>query len=157
LIDLAAGETAKLNIAPAGWRQLRQVMDLEQACFQQDAWPWLDLLAALTFPETVRLLAIWDGQPAGFVVGDRRSREGLGWIASIGVHPDFRRRGIGGRLLQECERALKVRRVRLTLRVSNQAARRLYQVNGYYEVEVWKAYYRDGEDALLMEKVMPPV
>jgi ribosomal protein S18 acetylase RimI-like enzyme len=147
---------APVAVVPATWRDLRAVWELEKLCFPDDSWPWIDVLAALTFPETVRLKAMLEGQPAGFIVGDRRRHEGLGWIATIGVHPDRRRRGIAWRLLERCEIDLGMPRVRLTLRRSNLGARRLYDLAGYQQIDVWNRYYRNGEDGLVMEKVMPP-
>lgn len=129
-------------------------MRLERLCFDRDSWPWIDILAALTFPETVRLVAEADKRIIGFVVGDRRRRRAMGWIATLGVHPDFRRMGVGGRLLAECERALHTPHVRLTLRVGNDAALQLYRRMGYQEIERWPRYYRDGEDAIVMEKAL---
>jgi ribosomal-protein-alanine N-acetyltransferase len=76
-----------------------------------------------------------------------------GWIASIGVRPDYQRRGIGQMLLAVCEDLLGMPRVRLSLRGSNDAALRLYQQAGYARIDTWKRYYRDGEDAIVMEKV----
>jgi ribosomal-protein-alanine N-acetyltransferase len=86
------------------------------------------------------------------VFGDRHRTKGLGWIASIGVHPDFQRRGIGSRLLAACERALGTPQVRLTLRPTNVAARRVYAAAGYVEIDRLEKYYRDGEDGIVMEK-----
>jgi ribosomal-protein-alanine N-acetyltransferase len=143
---------AELVIAPATWRDLGDIWRLERACFGRDSWPWVDVLAALTFPGAIRLRAILEGQAVGFVIGDRRGRDDLGWIASIGVHPAHRRRGIGRRLLLTCEQALTTRRIRLTLRPSNRAALEMYRKEGYREVDVWRRYYRDGEDGLVMEK-----
>jgi ribosomal-protein-alanine N-acetyltransferase len=125
---------------------------LEKICFGRDAWPWIDLLAALTFPETVPLKAVKDERIVGFVVGDRRRRQEIGWIATIGVHPDHRRMGIGRALLEACERALEMPRVRLSLRRSNEGARRLYTNEGYTVVDRWERYYSDGESATVMEK-----
>ena len=127
---------------------------LERACFQEDAWPWVDILAALTFPDTIRLKAALDGRSVGFVVGDLRRREDVGWIASIGVHPDFRRAGIGRKLLKACEAAFNTRTVRLTLRPSNTGALRLYEQSGYAEIDRLQRYYRDGEGAIIMEKLI---
>ncbi len=137
----------------ATWHDFRPVWALEKLCFPNDAWPWVDILAALTFPDTVRLKCESEGWVAGFVIGDRRQRQGLGWIASIGVHPSFRRRGLGRLLLVGCVRALATPRVRLTLRRSNLAALELYRGAGYTQIDVWKGYYHNGEDGLLMEKV----
>ncbi len=139
-------------IRTATWRDLRSVAELERQCFGRDSWPWLELLAALTFPGTVRLKAELDGRPIGFAIGDRRSGKELGWVASLGVHPRYRRRGIGRLLLAACERALDTRRVRLTLRSTNTAALALYRSAGYEQVDVWRRYYRDGEDGLVMER-----
>lgn len=142
----------KVAIGPATWHDLRPLMRLEKACFEGDSWPWYDLLAALTFPETVRLKAEWRGAIVGFVIGDRRPRQNLGWIASIGVDPAYRRRGLGRRLLYAGEAALGTPRVRLTLRRSNDGALELYLRTGYVQIDLWPKYYRDGEDALVMEK-----
>lgn len=139
-------------IRTATWRDLRSLTELESLCFGADSWPWLELLAALTFPGTVRLKAELDDRAVGFAIGDRRSGRELGWVASLGVHPDFRRRGIARLLLQACEQALDTRRVRLTLRSSNAAALALYRNAGYEQVDRWRRYYRDGEDGLVMER-----
>lgn len=144
-----------VEVRQASWRDLRPVLRLERMCFQADAWPWIDVLAALTFPETVRYVAEVPGQIIGFVVGDRREHGGVGWVATIGVHPDFRRAGIGTRLLEQCEAGLATPRVRLSLRASNLAAYRLYLRRGYIQFDRWPRYYRDGEDGLVMEKNFP--
>jgi ribosomal protein S18 acetylase RimI-like enzyme len=144
----------EVAILPAGWKDLRQVHNLERSCFGKDAWPWVDLLAALTFPETVRYKAVLDDQLVGFIVGDRRNSRRTGWIATVGVHPQFRRRGIAKQLMAKVEQAMALPRVRLTLRESNRAAQALYEQLGYALVDRWKKYYRDGEDGLVMEKFL---
>lgn len=142
-----------LELRPAGLRQVWTLWRLEQACFGRDAWPFIDVLAASLSAKAVRLIAWLDGKPVGFVIGDRRSADGTGWVASIGVHPEYRRRGIGRRLLAACEEALGTPTIRLVLRASNEPARRLYEKAGYREVGTWRRYYADGEDGLVMEKV----
>ncbi|MCX6069841.1 MAG: GNAT family N-acetyltransferase [Chloroflexi bacterium] len=149
-------QVAPVVVVPATWRDLRAVWDLEKLCFPEDSWPWIDILAALTFPDTVRLKALVGEATVGFIVGDRRRSEGLGWIATLGVHPGYRRRGIGAMLLDRCEIDLGVPRVRLTLRPSNLGARRLYDLAGYQQIDLWQRYYRNGEDGVVMEKLILP-
>jgi ribosomal protein S18 acetylase RimI-like enzyme len=142
-----------VEIIGASFLDLNALNKLERACFGKDAWPWLDLVAVLTFPDVVRLKAVEAGQMIGFVAGDPRPREGLAWIATIGVAPEFRRRGIGRDLLRACEARLGQRRLRLSVRTSNEGAIRLYEGEGYERVEVWQRYYVDGEAAIIMQKV----
>lgn len=155
----------RITIAPATWRDFREILALERVCFEGDSWPWIDVMAALTFPDAVRLKAVLpsaevgaigaNGRKAvGFAFGDRNRMRGLGWIASIGVHPSYQRRGVGTRLLTACERALATPQVRLTLRPSNVAARRVYDAAGYVEITRLEHYYRDGEDGIVMEKLV---
>ncbi len=143
-----------LPIQSATWRDLRPIVALEKACFGRDSWPWPELLVALTFPGTIRLKSELEGQLVGFAIGDRRGRSHLGWVASIGVHPDYRRKGFGRQLLAACEQGLETHRVRLSLRKSNEAALELYLQAGYSHVDLWPKYYRDGEDALVMERIV---
>lgn len=142
----------EILLLPATWRDFRRILTLERACFQRDAWPWIDVLVALTFPQTVRIKAEADGRIIGFVIGDRRQRKKIGWVASIGVHPEYRRKGIGKLLLDACEEELAMPKIRLVLRPSNKAAMHLYGVAGYNQVDSWRKYYANGEDGLIMEK-----
>jgi [ribosomal protein S18]-alanine N-acetyltransferase len=100
----------------------------------------------------IRFKAVEDGQMVGFVAGDPRPRDGWGWVATIAVDPRYQRRGIGRALLHQCEASLGVPRVRLTVRISNQGAVTMYEKEGYGLIDIWQAYYNDGEDAMLMEK-----
>ena len=110
------------------------------------------MLAALIFPETVRYVAEVGEEIVGFIVGDRRRQKDMGWVATLAVAPAFRRRGVARRLLQTCEAGLGTSRIRLSLRESNRGAYDLYLQDGYAEVDRWPRYYRDREDAIVMEK-----
>ena len=149
--ELVAPGSAVL-IELATWRDLNPLRHLEKVCFPHDAWPLWDLVGVLTLPNVVRLRAVVDSQMVGFIAGDLRPSERLAWIATLGVLPEYRGRGIGRSLLQACEQRLELPHVRLNVRISNQVAIQLYQTSGYQRAGIWPSYYQDGEDALIMEK-----
>jgi len=142
-----------MEIIPATIRDLNALRKLEKVCFEKDAWPFLDLVAVLTFPDVVRLKAEEHDQMVGFVAGDPRPSQGFSWIATIAVLPQFRSRGIGRALLQACEGRLETPRVKLSVRASNVTAIKLYQQEDYHITDTWRGYYNDGENALIMEKI----
>jgi ribosomal protein S18 acetylase RimI-like enzyme len=141
-----------VEIEPASLRDLGALRHVEQVCFPKDAWPLMDLIGVLTFPGVVRLKAVNGKQMVGFIAGDIRRMEGVAWIATVAVLPDYRGRGIGSLLLKACEAQITVSRIRLCVRVSNEVAIRLYEKFGYSKVGEWTRYYQDGESALVMEK-----
>jgi ribosomal-protein-alanine acetyltransferase len=141
-----------MEIQTASLRDLGALRRLEQACFEKDAWPLLDLIAVLTWPEVIKLKAVENGEMIGFVACDPRLSEGASWIATIGVHPSYQRRGIGRALLHACEERTKLPNMKLTVRMSNRGAISLYEKEGYRSVDIWRNYYSDGEDGLVMEK-----
>ena len=77
-----------------------------------------------------------------------------GHIANIAVDPSLRGRRIGARLLLQASRVAVARgaiSMTLEVRVSNLAARRLYQWFGFAPAGVRPRYYRsNNEDALIM-------
>jgi ribosomal protein S18 acetylase RimI-like enzyme len=141
-----------MKIVSATIRDLNALRKLERICFEKDSWPLFDLIAVLTFPDVVRLKAVENNQMIGFVAGDPRPSQGFSWIATIAVLPEFRRKGIGRSLLRACEAQLKTPRLRLSVRATNQAALTLYEKEGYRTLDIWKTYYHDGENAIVMEK-----
>jgi ribosomal-protein-alanine N-acetyltransferase len=141
-----------MEIQNASLRDLAALRRLEQACFEKDLWPLLDLIAVLTWPDVIKLKAVEDGEMIGFAACDPRPAENVSWIATLGVDPRYQRRGIGRALLHACEERTKQPRMRLTVRMSNGPAISLYEKEGYRSVDIWKGYYNDGEDGLVMEK-----
>jgi ribosomal-protein-alanine N-acetyltransferase len=142
-----------MKIEPASILDLNALSKLERICFGADAWPFLDLIAVLAFPDVVRLKVVENGEMIAFAAGDPRPAEGFSWIATIAVVPDHRRRGIARELLRACEGQLTTPRLRLSVRASNIPAVQLYEAEGYARTQVWQDYYRDGEAALVMEKI----
>ncbi len=158
----AAQPARPAAIQMASWRDLLAVRRLEEVCFPQDFWPLLEIIGVLSMPGVVRIKAVIDEQVVGFAAGDFRRSDRLAWIATIGVLPEYRRRGIGAALLRECEQqlgktlAVPDGRVRLCVRPSNAPAIQLYERSGYQQVSVWNRYYQNGEDALVLEKQIYP-
>jgi len=78
-----------------------------------------------------------------------------GHIISIAVMEEFRRRGIGSKLIEEALKRLKecgASEVYLEVRISNYPAITLYRKMGFKAVRIIEGYYRDGEGAYLMVK-----
>ena len=141
-----------MDIIPASIRDLNALRKLERICFEKDAWSLFDLIAVLTFPDVIRLKAVENDLMVGFVAGDPRPSQGFAWIATIAVLPEYRREGIGRALLHACEAQLKTPRLKLSVRATNHSAINLYEQEGYRSMDIWKAYYNDGENAIVMEK-----
>jgi ribosomal-protein-alanine N-acetyltransferase len=111
--------------------------------------PWRRLASQLGL-----LVAAPDGHPSVVGFAGMWVRVDEAHIATIATHPDWRRCGIGQRILLALLREAQRRRaqsVTLEVRVSNLPAQRLYQKYGFREVGRRRAYYQDNrEDALLM-------
>src|ERR1700690_839687 len=75
-------------------------------------------------------------------------------IATIAVHPDYRRQGIGEQILTKAlqdGRDAGTRHALLEVRAGNEAAQNLYRKFRFKAVGRRPRYYRDnGEDAILM-------
>jgi len=113
-------------------------------------------------------LELRDEWPAGFLVAEREGRvvgyivviltpEGEGRVFSLAVDSRFRGWGIGRMLLKAAFGVLRKRKigyVELEVRVSNSIAMGLYNRMGFMEVGFFPYYYKDGEGAILMKKVL---
>lgn len=75
-------------------------------------------------------------------------------IGTIAIHPDYRRQGIGRKLLAEALLSIEkegAKQAFLEVRRSNESAQAMYQKFGFEVVGVRPRYYKDNnEDALLL-------
>ena len=144
--------TQSVIIARATWRDLVSLWRLERACFLHDAYDPLTLLTLVAWPNNVALKAVDGSELVGFIAGDQPWGDTFAWIVTLGVAPQFRQRGIGARLLAECEARLDRPALRLMVREGNAPAIALYKQFGYGHIRREPHYYNDGEAGLLMEK-----
>jgi len=99
---------------------------------------------------------LWVGTVDGSLVGYAVVWYMLGEaeLGNLAVSPEWRGRGIGGRLLEfavEKARERGTRRIYLEVRMSNEVARSLYEARGFQQIGVRKRYYRSPvEDARVM-------
>ena len=141
-----------INILSATWRDVKDLYQLEKACFEVDAWPILDVMGVLTIPQVLRLKAVDQGNMIAFIAADLRRIQNTAWIVTFAVLPNYQRSGIGSKLLKTCESKISLPRIRLSVRQSNLPAILLYQKHNYQQVDVWVSYYKGGDNALIFEK-----
>jgi ribosomal-protein-alanine N-acetyltransferase len=135
---------------------LKNVYELEKKCFK-DPYPEAVLLMLYHLYPELFFIAENTGEKkiVGYASGMVRA-DGFGHIISICVGEEYRRRGIGRKLMEVLESAMRVSfnvcNFRLEVRVSNESAIKLYESLGYKTVSRLKSYYLDGEDGYLMIK-----
>ena len=133
-----------------GERHLTAVADLETVCF---AAPWTreGLAEELRNPQAHFLVAEANGETAGYIGVQEICGEG--YVTNVAVLPEYRRQGIGARLVHAAVDGARARGcdfLSLEVRVGNDAAIRLYEKLGLRAQGRRKNFYRDPtEDAYI--------
>jgi ribosomal-protein-alanine N-acetyltransferase len=144
----------------AGPESSAEVSALHASLFDQP-WDSASLARLLEHPGATTLIARTGFPKAtvGFVLGQVAADEAE--IISIGVAKEWQGVGLGKRLVEGLERALKragAKRIFLEVAEDNTAARALYEGHGFTEATRRKGYYpRAGSpavDALVMSKAL---
>ena len=133
---------------------LDQVADIAKRAFTRP-WSRQGFQEALPAENAIFLVAEENGVVEGycgmFVAVDE------GEIINIAVKPEFQRKGIADRLMQAMlseGRKRAVYRMFLEVRVSNEAAIRLYEKNGFTRQGIRKDFYKEiHEDAYVMNRI----
>lgn len=140
----------KFRVRPLQPEDLSRVLEIESAV---NPHPWTEQLFRDELEQpSARLEVLFLGETVdGFAV--TRCVAGEMEILNIAVAPELHGRGLGRQLLrhvlqQGVEQGVQV--VFLEVRAGNRPARNLYASSGFVEVGCRKGYYRDGEDAILM-------
>lgn len=146
-----------LLVRRAGRGDLDAVDAIERGSFSGDRFPRRNLARLLAAPTAAALLAVAGGAPAGYVLLLFRNGATCARLYSLATAPHARGRGVARALVDAAE-VLALEwgrtRVRLEVRRSNLAARRLYESTGFGVIAEKPGYYEDGESALQMEKTL---
>jgi len=135
---------------------LNELWQLDMRCFVDgEAYERETFRYLLSNPDTIaRQIRSEYDEMSAFAIGVIE-QDGVGHITTIGVAPEYRRRGLARLILHEIERSFAARAVttvRLEVRVQNAAAQKLYEQLGYVIVQRMGTYYSNGDDGYLMVK-----
>ncbi len=135
-----------IEISAVNLRFLDRLCEIENQCFDQEAFTKQQLACLISDYNTIGLTAVVNAEIAGFTLARVNIRRNVtfGHILTIDVAPTYRRKGIAQKLLQEIETILKERGInecRLEVRESNAAALNLYQKLGYRKIGILEKYY----------------
>lgn len=141
-----------MKVRAAELADLSEIVEIESLCFPEEtAFPPGMFAYLIRYAMT---LAAFEGNGmAGFIIG--YASGDTGFIYTLDVHPDYRKKGVGSMLIRELEEMLHsqgAERVRLEAAVKNPAALALYRKAGYNERETLRNYYGRGKNAVRMWK-----
>lgn len=130
---------------------LDQVAEIEKRIFSEP-WSRKGFADSLRSPDTCYVAAVVSGRVAGYC-GFLQSFDEAD-ITNMAVDEPYRGIGVGKRMLEELMKRGKSRgvsRFTLEVRVSNEAAIRLYEKLGFFTVGVRKNFYsKPTEDGAIM-------
>jgi ribosomal-protein-alanine N-acetyltransferase len=135
---------------------MKRLREIEKASIKF-LTPLSSLLYFYDIPPEGFLIAEINGKVIGYVVGNMRN-DFEGHILAIAVDPDYKKRGVGTKLMEAIINVLKDKgaaRVRVELKLYNTDAKKFYSSLGFKESHIAKGYYRMrgyNEDALIMIK-----
>lgn len=130
---------------------LGAVAELERLCF---SIPWSPAAIEEAFSNELYRFAVVEEEGRAVGYANFRIVADEGEIERVAVHPDFRRRGHGRKLMEamvEYSRKRGVKNMTLDVRVNNEKAINLYESCGFAREGLRKDYYREPtEDAIIM-------
>ena len=130
-----------------------QIAQLESLCF---SCPWSErsIESELTNPLAIWIVAVDNNRVAGYV--GSQSVMGEADMMNLAVAPEYRRSGVGQKLVESLVASLAAQEVHcltLEVRASNDPAISLYEKMDFQQVGRRPNYYRNPkEDALILRK-----
>lgn len=137
-------------IEKAEMRHVEGIVAVERQCFSH-SWSKASVMTELEAEHSVGFVVEMHEKTVGFCLLSVIAGEAS--VLRIAVLPEYRRCGIGNRLLKAALNEAKNRDAEqafLEVRAENEAAKQLYRSLGFQEFSIRKGYYRDGEDAVMM-------
>ena len=147
---------SSLRIDPARAADVDALADLEASAMGAEAWSRASVAAEVAAAADGRVVLVARDGGTDDLVGwvDLAVAGDVADLLRVAVAPVARRRGAAGALLRQAYAVLPVAvdRVLLEVAASNSAARALYADQGFTEIARRAGYYRDGGDALVMQR-----
>ncbi|HWR83021.1 MAG TPA: ribosomal protein S18-alanine N-acetyltransferase [Candidatus Deferrimicrobium sp.] len=155
--DVTDSSDTGVQIRQMAEADLREVLSLERQTFS-DPWPQSAFEEQLSGGGWGALVALAQRQIIGYacyLIVDCEAH-----ITNLAVHPDFRRKSVASRLLENILQLVQQRGCEyllLEVRPGNEGARAFYERHGFTTLYRRRQYYRSPvEDALVLVRYLSP-
>jgi ribosomal-protein-alanine N-acetyltransferase len=136
------------TVQPASLAHAAAMAAIHAAAFPAaEAWGEDAIALQLGLPNVFGLIDARGGMLLGRITAEEAE------VLTLAVDPAARRQGIASALLRAAKAEMQAQgclRVFLEVAIGNQAARALYQREGYFEVGRRRRYYADQSDAIVL-------
>ena len=133
-----------IELRPVRPSDLDALARLHARCFPGESWDAPALASILAMPgASGRLAGVEGGVPCGLALALVAAEDAE--ILTLGVDPDWRRRGVARALLADLIARVRrdgARRLVLEVATDNDAARRLYEAHGFRPIGERRNYYQ---------------
>lgn len=137
------------------WRDLPQVLGIENQSFPEDAWSPAQFWSELAQADSHKHYVVVVDDEDVFAYAGVQLLAPEAEILTIAVHPEVRGRGYGRALVMYLENTAAANgctTMHLEVATDNDSAHQLYLALGYADIGVRANYYGTGRDALMMSK-----
>jgi ribosomal-protein-alanine acetyltransferase len=136
----------EIKIETASIRLLDKLCEIEEQCFDQEAFSKRQITYLLADYNTIALVAKANSDIVGFIIAQIEIDNNtlFGHIITINVIPTCRRKRVASKMLKEIEDLLKQKGVsecHLEVRDDNAVALKLYLNSGYQKIGRLEKYY----------------
>lgn len=147
----ACDGSVKWHIRWATKEDLDSLFDLEQICYKEETFHRKQLKYLLLKARSMVLVAEIGDNIVGSIIILLRERILNARIYSLNVHPEHRRKGIAGSLMDTALDILEEKgydNVTLEVGINNRIAHDLYRSKDFIVDKELPRYYKNGDDAL---------
>jgi len=148
----------EIKIETASIKQLDKLYEIEEQCFDQEAFTKRQIAYLLADYNTIALVARANSDIAGFIIAQVEIENDTlcGHIITINVAPTHRRKGVASKMLKETEDLLRLKGMvecHLEVREDNTSALKLYQNSGYQKIGKLAKYYGEKHGLYLKKEL----
>ncbi len=147
----------KAYIREASIDDLDALETLEKICFKEETFHKKQLLYLLQKAKSLVLVMENEGTIIGSMIILLREHISNARIYSLNIHPEYRRQGNAGALMDFAFDVLRengFKKITLEVGINNMAAQSLYISKGFLVDKTLSNYYNNGDDAIHLTRVL---
>lgn len=129
---------------------LLEIEKISNQRFGNESWVKAQFESSYSLGSSIFLVAFEKEKLVSFLIG-QDTVDSIN-ILLLATEKEFEKKGFAGALVKELAEKFKGKKLWLEVKEGNNRAIKFYQKNGFKPVYTRKKYYKDGENAIILER-----